>query len=220
MSFVRRHASNASAPSSTHSTTGSTYQVTSTGIPSLDDILGGGLPFGMVLLVLGTDPHTSHPDLIHRYFIAQGLASGHDVTVVSEDAEELVSNCMWVQASEAAIKKENDDESSSMESARSSEIKIAWRYENMKQFQTSVAHEGFVQFSEKFLNLTMKSQRSTRSSCPFDLTTRIPDHVIEEAISSEQLHYMHADEALFAPLDANLMSKPKYGFFFLLLLKI
>lgn len=145
MSFVRRHTTNASASSTPHSTTGLAYQVTSTGIPSLDDILGGGLPFGMVLLVLGTDLHTSYPDLIHRYFIAQGLASGHNVSVVGGDAEEMVSNCMWMQASETAIKKDNDDdsESSSMESARGSGVKIAWRYENMKQFQTSI-NEGFV----------------------------------------------------------------------------
>lgn len=193
MSFVRKHTSNASASSSTHSTPGVAYQTISTGIPSLDDILGGGLPFGSVLLVLGTDLHTSYPDLIHRYFVAQGLASGHDVIVVGKDAEEMVSNCMWMQLPEIADRNDNDDdnESSSMESARSLGIKIAWRYENMKQFQTSVAHEG-----------------STRSSYPLDLTMRIPDHILKGAISSEQLHYMHADRKIFASLDALFMSKP------------
>lgn len=139
MSFTRRDAA-ATGSSSKSSTLGVSCQTTSTGIPSLDDILGGGLPLGTVLLVLGTDLHTNYLDLIHRYFVAEGLASGHNVSIVGENAKEIVSNCMWMQTPGTAV--ENEDGSDP--SLPPGEVKIAWRYEKLKQFQTSVPYNKFV----------------------------------------------------------------------------
>ncbi|KAH9251311.1 hypothetical protein BSLG_000789 [Batrachochytrium salamandrivorans] len=56
--------------------------LTSTGIPSLDDILGGGMPLGSLLLIK-EDRFTGYAMLALKYYLAQGLASQHDVLFAS-----------------------------------------------------------------------------------------------------------------------------------------
>ena len=50
----------------------------STGLADLDRILGGGLPLGSVLLLLG-DAFTPHCSTLLRYFVAEGVACRHRV---------------------------------------------------------------------------------------------------------------------------------------------
>ena len=100
--------------------------LTSTGIPSLDDILGGGLPLSCSLVVLAPDAHTTYGDLVQRYFVAQGLAAGQNVCVIGDEAKEWVRDCMWTTGGEE--EGEGTD----------GKVKIAWRYEQMKRFQTTV----------------------------------------------------------------------------------
>ena len=135
--------------------------ITSTGIPSLDDILGGGLPLSCSLLVLAPDLHSAYGELVQKYFIAQGIASGHRICIVDDDAEDVVAGCMWtpspagssestsgssssvspLEGRSTAEEDEGDDEKSSDHDAK---IKIAWRYEQMKQFETTVNPNQYV----------------------------------------------------------------------------
>lgn len=115
--------------------------VTSTGVPSLDDILGGGLPLTCDLLILAPDSHSAYGDLLQKYFIAQGLSSGQDVCVIDDYAKDFVLECMWLpggeaQAQEPPADAAEDDEDDEKDSK--AKIKIAWRYEQLKQFQTTV----------------------------------------------------------------------------------
>lgn len=113
----------------------STY-VTSSGIPSLDDILGGGLPLSTSFLVLAPDAHSAYGDLVLKYFVAQGLACGQRVCVVSADSQNFLEQCMWLPKSTTdGVHAGADDED---QIGRDDKIKIAWRYEQMKQFQTTV----------------------------------------------------------------------------------
>ena len=50
----------------------------STGLADLDRLLGGGLPLGAVLLLLG-DAFTPHCSTLLRYFVAEGVACRHRV---------------------------------------------------------------------------------------------------------------------------------------------
>lgn len=109
----------------------------STGIPSLDDVLGGGLPLGHVLVILAPDPHTAYGELLQRHFVAQGLASGQNIYILDDYAMDLAINCMWTQPNKTLLD-EVDSERDSGE-LESSAVKIAWRYENMRKFQTSVS---------------------------------------------------------------------------------
>ena len=111
--------------------------ITSTGISSLDDILGGGLPLSCSLVFAAPDIHSSYGELIEKYFVAQGLAVGHSICVVSEDPEGFMRDVMWF-AKGQNVKSGNDSEEEDKSTDQSQKVKIAWRYEKMKQFQTTV----------------------------------------------------------------------------------
>jgi elongator complex protein 4 len=104
--------------------------VVSTGVPSLDDILGGGLPLSCSLVLTAPDLHSQYGELVQKYFVAQGLASRQRVCIVAPVA--WVNDCIWLPAGASA---DLDEESTPSDE----KIKIAWRYEQMKQFQTTVA---------------------------------------------------------------------------------
>jgi elongator complex protein 4 len=106
----------------------------STGVASLDDLLGGGLPFGCTLAALAPDPHAPHGALLARYALAQGLAAGHAVLVVDARPRAAVEACMWRAREDAPVRDEERDEDGDGE-----KIKIAWRYEGMRPFRTTVA---------------------------------------------------------------------------------
>lgn len=133
--------------------------VTSTGIPSLDDILGGGLPLTCTQVILAPDVHSAYGELVQKYFIAQGLSSGHDVIIVDNEATSFVEECMWVPgaahtAPSTAQAPSPDDEEGESSTRNDAEIKIAWRYEQMKQFQTTVSSTQYVVSSSFFAVLS------------------------------------------------------------------
>jgi hypothetical protein len=47
---------------------------------------------------------------------------------------EIASHCMWISNSSVVQDSEEKEE------GKDTEVKIAWRYEHMKQFKTSVTH--------------------------------------------------------------------------------
>lgn len=106
--------------------------ITSTGISSLDDILGGGLPLSCSLIFAAPDIHSSYGELVQKYFVAQGLGSGHRICVVGQNAADFVGDVMWVSKSQVWNTPESED------ADQSQKVKIAWRYEKMKQFKTTV----------------------------------------------------------------------------------
>ena len=124
--------------------------ITSTGIPSLDDILGGGLPLSCSLIVLAPDAHSAYGELVIKYFASQGLACGQRVCVVDPRPDAFLSDCMWTPGSiappsapsanstEPSQSSAAEDEEDERASEHDTKIKIAWRYEQMKQFQTTV----------------------------------------------------------------------------------
>lgn len=115
----------------------------STGIPSLDDILGGGLPLGHVLTVLAPDTHSTWGELISRYFVSQGLASDQAVCLVEDDPNVFLEGCMWLPGTGRSKNEPNDDITRLEEqegSHKDEKVKIAWRYEKMEQFRTTVDH--------------------------------------------------------------------------------
>jgi elongator complex protein 4 len=112
----------------------------STGVPSLDDILGGGLPVGTVLLVK-EDRATTYAQLLLKYFLAQGLASHHHCALVSkdEDPTEMTRNLMWLASSDADLDDDDTNTTGKATSGESDRMKIAWRYSHLKKFETSVS---------------------------------------------------------------------------------
>lgn len=114
--------------------------LTSSGIASLDDILGGGLPLSCSLLVTAPDTHSSYGELVQKYFISQGLASGQKVCVIDEEPGRFVSECMWLSNGTSSCDTMTaEDNRDSNETDQDATIEIAWRYEHLKQIQTTVS---------------------------------------------------------------------------------
>lgn len=104
--------------------------VFSTGVPSLDDVLGEGIPAGSIFLLLAPDLHSTYGTLVHKYFISQGLHSSHFVLVVDQAATPLVETCMWT----------SDIPSYDLDNAKATyaQSNIAWRYKHLRSFKTTV----------------------------------------------------------------------------------
>jgi elongator complex protein 4 len=125
--------------------------LTSSGIASLDDLLGGGLPLGCNMTVLAPEPRSAYGSLVVKYAIAQGLASGQKVIVVDGQPDQIVRECMWLPkigasvggevAEKSKYKGEDEDKGEEGGEGEQDKIKIAWRYEGMKQFRTTVDDE-------------------------------------------------------------------------------
>lgn len=121
--------------------------ITSTGIPSLDDILGGGLPLSCSLAVLAPDHHSAYGELVQKYFIAQGLASGQKVCIIHDEPLRFAREGIWMAGStpstpaQASTAEDADDERATQHEDK---IRIAWRYEQMKKFQTTVSSNSYV----------------------------------------------------------------------------
>lgn len=148
--------------------------ITSTGIPSLDDILGGGLPLSCSLAVLAPDHHSAYGELVQKYFVAQGLASGQKVCIIHDEPLRFAREGIWMAGStpstpaQASTAEDADDEKASQHDDK---IKIAWRYEQMKKFQTTVSSNSL---NDDFC-------------ATFDLTCRIPTASLDAARQSAQL---------------------------------
>jgi elongator complex protein 4 len=133
-------------PGTRFSPASSTTVITSTGIPSLDDILGGGLPLSTSCLIAAPDPHSSYGDLVQKYFISQGLILKHRVITLHDDGEQFSRELMWTPkaptlrsgVTPSTVNKDGDPDKGEDEGQEESKIKIAWRYEQMKQFQTTI----------------------------------------------------------------------------------
>lgn len=111
----------------------------SSGLSSLDDLLGGGVPLSSSLLIQA-DSHTSYAELLLKFWIAQGLECKQDVVVVASGLEggpeAIASSLMEVDGGQVVGDEEDDEEAVK---ARDEKMKIAFRYEGMKQHAVTIA---------------------------------------------------------------------------------
>lgn len=143
------------------------------------------------LLTAAPDAHSSYGELVQKYYVAQGLVKGHGVLLIHHDGQDFAKGCMWTSGTSS-----EDDEVDHGQST----IKIAWRYEEMKPFQTTVSPQ-FVALSRLSVCppddlLTFRSPRSSSSSQDFcstlDLTSRVPQSLIDRTIATKQLRVLDA----------------------------
>lgn len=136
----------------------------STGVASVDDVLGGGCPLGSILLV-EEDQDTSYAKLLLKYWIAQGLCCPNQQIILASSGldqapEEIISKLPYsddAPAESASSPNESgsaqssshastsgtsgantDDEDENLPGSSGGSMKIAFRYEGMKKFETSV----------------------------------------------------------------------------------
>uniref|UniRef100_A0A8D0B352 Elongator complex protein 4 n=1 Tax=Salvator merianae TaxID=96440 RepID=A0A8D0B352_SALMN len=58
----------------------------SSGLPSLDNVLGGGLAVG-TLLLLEEDTYGIYSNLLFKHFLAEGVVCGHNLFIASDKEE-------------------------------------------------------------------------------------------------------------------------------------
>ncbi|KAJ9584184.1 hypothetical protein L9F63_021481 [Diploptera punctata] len=105
----------------------------SSGIPSLDYVIGGGVPVGTILLI-EEDKYGSYAKLVAKYFLSEGIVCGHSVLAASQDVD-----CQTlVHELPAPIKPE--DSTSTNEGDK---MTIAWRYQNLRTVESSPTNTAF-----------------------------------------------------------------------------
>ncbi|KAL7748437.1 Elongator subunit elp4 [Sorochytrium milnesiophthora] len=138
-SFRRRTTTAPTLPSGCRISSAQAQVLTSTGVASLDDLLGGGLPLGTTLL-LHSDrgASSSYASLLLRYFCVQGVHSDQAVLLASADVaprDFLASLPRLVDAQStttpAAAAKPNN-------AAGGDKLNIAWRYQNQAKVGDAV----------------------------------------------------------------------------------
>ncbi|KAI8330560.1 Elongator complex protein 4 [Blakeslea trispora] len=198
MSFKKRNADQQpKLPSGSRLSAYNGQLLISTGVPSLDDILGGGQPVGTIMLIK-EDRATTYAQLLLKYFMAQGISSGHHCAIVSrdEDPEEMLKTLMWLSTSDRD--NDDDDESDKAKNARldadHDRMKIAWRYSHLKRFETGVKPKQPSPMPTPTIQKDAKETDTAEEPKPycsqFDLTKRIPADVLEKA-SIEAIRWTH-----------------------------
>ncbi|KAK2579816.1 hypothetical protein KPH14_008695 [Odynerus spinipes] len=102
----------------------------STGIPSLDYTIGGGLPIGSILLV-EEDTYGTYAHAVQKYFIAEGIVCKHPLFVASRDTDpsSLLSE-LPAPIADPTLQPE-------VRSMQDESMKIAWRYQNLRTVDSS-----------------------------------------------------------------------------------
>ncbi|XP_028409544.1 elongator complex protein 4-like [Dendronephthya gigantea] len=111
----------------------------STGVPSLDSLLGGGLAVGTVLLI-EEDNYACYSKTLLKCFLAEGVVSRHSLFLATagHDPEEIWKNlpCAVDDVNETGA----SDVNKPPEGDQS--MKIAWRYENMPKVRPAAVKFG------------------------------------------------------------------------------
>ncbi|XP_048341483.1 elongator complex protein 4 isoform X2 [Sphaerodactylus townsendi] len=110
----------------------------SSGVPSLDCVLGGGLAVGTLLLI-EEDIYGIYSNLLFKHFLAEGIISGHNLFIASANEEPadilkelpspfLNTSVSAVEEAAATMKGKQDSQES---------MKIAWRYQNIPKLEVT-----------------------------------------------------------------------------------
>jgi elongator complex protein 4 len=168
MSSFRRF--NQAKPTAPGTRTGSNGQkLTSSGVPSLDELYGGGIPLGRLLL-LKQDRYSSYSNVLLKYYIAQGIMFGHESFVISLDSnpESILTELMGVvEGKSGSTVQEEEQQTRQLGQLRQGQMNIAWRYQNLPQ-----------------LNSTLGKGNPSTFCHLFDLTKRMtPEHLSKSRIT-------------------------------------
>ncbi|XP_078346504.1 elongator complex protein 4-like isoform X2 [Oculina patagonica] len=136
----------------------------SSGVPSMDSVIGGGIAVGTVLMV-EEDSYGSYARQLSKYFLAEGVVSGHAIFLASAEPEP--SNMLKDLPQQTDDKTENKTSVSNTQepeekSSQDQSMKIAWRYQNQPKFESSPSQTKF----GHYFDLTRVMDEQKLSSVP------------------------------------------------------
>ncbi|XP_056115169.1 elongator complex protein 4 [Rhinichthys klamathensis goyatoka] len=112
----------------------------SSGVSSLDYVIGGGLAVGTLLLV-EEDRYDSYSRMLLKYFLAEGVVCGHELFLASarDHPDEIMQELPSPIMDEFASLKTNEGQPQPSDPENPDTMKIAWRYQNQPRVQTALA---------------------------------------------------------------------------------
>ncbi|XP_065150517.1 elongator complex protein 4 [Paramisgurnus dabryanus] len=112
--------------------------IVSTGVTSLDYIIGGGLAVGSLLLV-EEDRYDSYSRTLLKYFLAEGVVCGHELFLASarDHPDEIMQELPSPIMDDVGSVKVKDAQPREPENQDT--MAIAWRYQNQPKVQTALA---------------------------------------------------------------------------------
>uniref|UniRef100_A0A7N5KJM2 Elongator complex protein 4 n=1 Tax=Ailuropoda melanoleuca TaxID=9646 RepID=A0A7N5KJM2_AILME len=110
----------------------------STGLPALDQLLGGGLAVGTVLLI-EEDKYNIYSSLVFKYFLAEGIINGHTLLVASvkEDPADILQELPAPLLDDNCKKDFDEDVCNDKTPDSNIKMKIAWRYQLLPKMEQS-----------------------------------------------------------------------------------
>jgi len=112
--------------------------LTSTGVPQLDYLIGGGMPIGTLMLI-EEDYAGSYAKLLMKYFLSEGVYSNHSscFSTLSQSPQSIIQNLPSVEEKDKSSKENKALPGQVQSQAEASEqLNIAWRYQN-KAYEAS-----------------------------------------------------------------------------------
>ncbi|XP_031559664.1 elongator complex protein 4-like isoform X1 [Actinia tenebrosa] len=107
----------------------------STGIPSMDAVIGGGVAVGTVVMI-EEDNYGSYARQILKYFLAEGVVSGHGLFLASADID---PQTILKDLPHPLDHGDDNTDSTNQEDT----MKIAWRYQQKSKVQSNPSHNRF-----------------------------------------------------------------------------
>jgi len=147
------------------------HLLVSTGVPDLDQLLGGGLPIGTILL-LEEDFSGSIGKLLLKYYLSEGVVHKHSLFLSSltQSPESILHNLpSIVDGKDALPETSTGDSTSGKENTtggntnEQDHMKIAWRYKN----NSSQAHRDSDDSKHSF-NLLLPIQQDRLKQCSIE----------------------------------------------------
>ncbi|XP_006818457.1 elongator complex protein 4-like [Saccoglossus kowalevskii] len=132
----------------------------SSGVPSLDYVIGGGIAVGTVFLV-EEDMYGSYSNLLVKYFLAEGIVSGHEIFLAAADKRPDCTLKDLPHPLDVDLVKSVYEEREERDSGE--KMKIAWRYESLPKHQSSQSGLHFGHYYD--LSKTMKEELVTSVKC-------------------------------------------------------
>ncbi|CAH1997106.1 unnamed protein product [Acanthoscelides obtectus] len=106
--------------------------VISSGIQTLDSLLGNGIPIGTVVLI-EEDFHGCYSKVLLKYFLAEGIVSTHSTFIASQDVNpyHIIKELPAVIESDPEV-----GDSAVSKTSNNDKLQIAFRYQNLPSYDS------------------------------------------------------------------------------------